>query len=938
MPPETSSAAKPVWCAYCGQKFTRKEHLERHIPTHTNIKPFICEECGMDFNRRDLLTRHVGTLHLKRSPGDSTAAAVAPLTGKLPIACVACAAAKTGCDKARPSCGRCKEKRLECVQRNPRRAAKLEARAARAATAVDPGTSTMPVQNPHGRNTIPLTGFRQQLPLPTQVPQSPQQPCQSSILYPQGNPMAPSSDHLPSPGLDLHELAQTMGSGFGEDFLPRHGLAGDAQQNPVGNGPQNGMMADADAWADISSKTPSQGVFSTPSPQPGHTRATSINSGDHDMQPKPKPSDIQFHPVASPSEIREYEEVVKAEASWPLARCNKQVYSGQCPRTAVTHLKFLERSSREDDTWTHLENYVRDHVNWQDEDLTAVEPFAAYTRDRLGAITQKFLHKALEIHGTSTGKDGYVVLPPSNIMEYFLMSYVRSLSVYYPLIASGRVNPNYMLGECHPSTLLILLMIAQGAAAMPVDAARHLSTALTETCRISLFDIIEKNVELSADPVTLRCALLCTLLASWSGDKWLMDIAMGQRGMYMSMLKHAGMLDPQTHPPVDFTGNLKAQRNAWMKRESKNRLTANWMMVDHELSLFHDTTPLLAIDDLHCPLPAPEAVWTTPDAASWVIAMRSMYALSPPNSPLHGTPTESPSLCELFRMFLRNGLAGNASLTPQHLRLLLHPINAALYHARQMHACLPERNADMLMGMPPQIDQGCTENNFREIQGLLGQWHDLTMAQSNNTTLPCPLTRCNLVLYHLMFLNTVTDFPQVERLARQESVGESTTHRELYSRHKRCIFSREQAKLHCGQVLGRLRQMPRNRRPSWWTVAMYRAILILWADSMFHLNGNVTSEPAGSAQPHLSPHNPYNHIVIPIDQAARDDPALLACLWEGRGIPVLTRGNGTPVELDKPSDILGHGINTVDEGDSSRIGDGIRRKLTELRNRWQPSA
>ncbi|KAB5511201.1 hypothetical protein GE09DRAFT_727001 [Coniochaeta sp. 2T2.1] len=979
-----SSAGKPTWCAYCGQKFTRKEHLERHIPTHTNIKPFICEECGLDFNRRDLLTRHVTQLHEKRSPGDSTASGVAPMIGKLSIACVACADAKTGCDKAQPSCGRCKEKRIPCTQRLPRRSAKLVARSGAAA---DPRASTMPNQNPQGHNTVPLTGFRQQPHQPSGSPQPPQPPGQSLTLYLQGNHSVQSPDHFPSPGLAMGGLLQTIGPEFGEDCLPRQGLSGHAQQDFAGNGffqaqdvfgsmeyapayqdappefvnqyvdwngdgfdlvgtsAHNGIVADADTYADTMSKSPSLGVFSTPSPQTGHTRATSINSCDHDLQQKPKPSAIRFHPVDSPSDIPEYEEVVKAEASWPLARCNKQVYSGQCPRTAVTHLKFLERSSRGDDTWKHLETYVCDHVNWQGEDLTAVKPLTSHNRDRVGAITQKFLHKALEIHGTSTGRDGYVVLPPSHIMEYFLKSYVRSLSVYYPLVASGRVDPNEMLSECRPSTLLFLLMMAQGAAAMPVDAARYLSTALTETCRISLFDIIEKNVKLSADPITLRCAFLFTLLGAWSGDKWLMDIAMGQRGMYMSMLKHAGMLDSQIYPPVDFTGNFKAQREAWIKRVFRNRLTANWVMVDHELSLFYDTTPLLAIDDLHCPLPAPEAVWATPDAASWAIAMRSMYPSSPPDLSLHGSLTDPPSLYELFRKFLRNSLAGHLLLTPQHLRLLLHPINAAVYRVRQMHACLPEKDEDMSMGRPPHINQGSTESTFREIQGLLRQWYDLTVAHGNNNT-PCPLTRCNLVLYHLMFLNTVTDFPQVERLARQEYVGEMNTYPELVSRHKRCILSREQARLHSGQVLRLLRQMPPNRRPSWWTTAMYRAILILWADSMFQLESNFKSEQAGNvgngtstrmgSQSHRSPNSPYSHIVIPIDLAAQDDSALLACLSEGRGIPVLTSKTGTAVELDKPLDILEHGISTVSEGDSSRIGDGIRRKLTELRNRWQP--
>jgi uncharacterized Zn-finger protein len=31
----TSAKSSPgkVWCTYCGKRFTRKEHLERHLPT-----------------------------------------------------------------------------------------------------------------------------------------------------------------------------------------------------------------------------------------------------------------------------------------------------------------------------------------------------------------------------------------------------------------------------------------------------------------------------------------------------------------------------------------------------------------------------------------------------------------------------------------------------------------------------------------------------------------------------------------------------------------------------------------------------------------------------------------------------------------------------------------------------------------------------------------
>jgi hypothetical protein len=162
------------------------------------------------------------------------------------------------------------------------------------------------------------------------------------------------------------------------------------------------------------------------------------------------------------------------------------------------------------------------------------------------AITQTFLHKALEIHRGgvhglsksafgSSGMMTFLVLPPSKILEFFLRSYIRSLTFFYSLVSTGCVDPNEMLQNNQASTLLVLLMIAQGASAVPTAEARALSAGLIETCRISLFDIIEKDIEMCADPTALRSALLFTLLGAWSGDKWLMDIAMGQRGMYLSV-------------------------------------------------------------------------------------------------------------------------------------------------------------------------------------------------------------------------------------------------------------------------------------------------------------------------------------------------------------------------------------------------------------------
>jgi hypothetical protein len=133
--------------------------------------------------------------------------------------------------------------------------------------------------------------------------------------------------------------------------------------------------------------------------------------------------------------------------------------------------------------------------------------------------------------------------------------------------------------------------------------------------------------------------------------------------------------------------------------------------------------------------------------------------------------------------------------------------------------------------------------------------------------------------------------------------------------------------------------MPRNRRPSWWTAAMYRAILTLWADSISHMANDFKSEELGEmvngAQPMSGMHWQPRSNLVPIDQAGRDDPALTACIWQRNGIPVLSRLNGSVIALDSPPEILDYGIKTVDEADSSRIGDGIRRKLIDLLNNWK---
>ncbi len=527
---------------------------------------------------------------------------VPTVAGRTPIACQNCANAKTGCDKQVP-CSRCAEKGLDCEARFARRSSKAAVRAAQANAAFQTAMSQQQ-QIPQPQTINPSFMELDQAMMSKESPAKSPAALDAIVAADtqmQNSPpkrSSPTNSHLspgdfPSPHDRVNGMDDFMQ--LGNDFMVPESSYQDLlvwPEYPIelasfSNGlplvrPERPLPSITDL-SDISAG--SAPMTASSSRGSIHTRGTSImSSSDFDSQMKPV--DLSMVAPNDNSSLPEFEVVIAAEAAWNLARCNPPIYTGTCPRTGIVHLECLEQKSKQEGTWNSLEKYL-ERVDWDASDLASVVPLTSRTRDKMLAITQSFLHKALEIHRggingypkagyASPGDFNFIVLPPSNILEYFLRSYVRSLSVYYPLVVAGCVDPNEMLQNNQASTLLVLLMIAQGAAGMPMAEARYLSAGLTETCRISLFDIVEKDVELSADPVALRCALLFIVLGAWSGDKWLMDIAMGQRGMYMSMIKHAGMLEPQPSmiPTFNNSTSTELQWRAWLHREAQNRLVS----------------------------------------------------------------------------------------------------------------------------------------------------------------------------------------------------------------------------------------------------------------------------------------------------------------------------------------------------------------------------
>ena len=470
------------------------------------------------------------------------------------------------------------------------------------------------------------------------------------------------------------------------------------------------------------------------------------------------------------------------------------------------------------------------------------------------------------------------------------------------------------------SSLLLLLMLGQGALITPTIDGRWLTGGLTEACRISLFDLIEKNIMMSGEPIVLHSALLFTVQAAWSGDKWQMDIAMGQRGMYFSMLRHSGMLEPNPSMNNEMIhqqrSNVDMLWREWTAQEQRSRLVYSWVMVDQDLSLFHDQTPMFSVTEFGVPMPDADVLWRAKTAAEWSQVFEQVHEFSGGYSSV-GSGARPFSLRDLFRLFLDDAIVSqNVELTPLQLRLLLHPLQSLVCQFRQLLSCFSDTSG-FRMGSK-SVNAASTKVRLEEVQAMLQRWYGLADRYMKAGNLTCPMMQANLVIFHLVSLNAVTNFQEIERLARRDGVDGS--YQEVQWMHKQCITDVEEAIFHCGQVLRLVRDMPRSVRPPWWSAALYRASLILWCDSLVQ---NDAMTPTSGLFP-------LSDGTLAVDNLTPDHPLIVRYLTKREGKPVLTKRDGASMSIDNPFAVLFYCVDAIGEGVSTRFTDGLCSKLTRL--------
>jgi len=342
------------------------------------------------------------------------------------------------------------------------------------------------------------------------------------------------------------------------------------------------------------------------------------------------------------------------------------------------------------------------------------------------------------------------------------------------------------------------------------------------------------------------------------------------------------------------------------------RLAHSWIVVDQEMSLFSDTSPILSIVALQSPMPDSDDLWQCTSAGEWLATFEKV----------HGPTYQPPaSVLDLFSRFMDGEIADSgASLSPLQLRLLLHPLQTQVCQLRQFLTCLPDGGSHAKTSRA--VSKAATKARLEEISMLLQQWYSLSK-QGASQGEPCWTTCANLIMYHLISLNAITSFKCIEQFARREVVVGPFRH--VSWLQSRCIDQAEETSFHCGQVLRLVQSMPESVRPPWWAGAVYRVALIGWANSMAN---------AGSRFP-KNGHSVEADRPFAIDALSPEDPAIGRYLKYQEGVPMLSRPDGSLISMDVPSNMLKYCIDLLEDDSSMRLADGIKRKLRIFLDGWK---
>ncbi|OQV07292.1 Fungal Zn2-Cys6 binuclear cluster domain-containing protein [Cladophialophora immunda] len=618
---------------------------------------------------------------------------------------------------------------------------------------------------------------------------------------------------------------------------------------------------------------------------------------------------------------------------WSICRCTPFPQDPASDRQKLV-LANLDHNFLQPGPWTSIQEDWR-QKNFNQAGLFTNVPLSHSTREWLLVIAQRYMRLAVDIHGlaldspspaSSDHQDpsrlgGYVRLPPARALHNYLEIVLRNYEPFYPVLPARRLDPNHLSANAlgRGPSLLLCFMIAFGSMIDPARKARRFSTAMTEICRHSMHDVLERDAHDLKNPFLYYAALLFIVKGAFSGDKAHMNICIGHRQLYLVSLRHAGILtkrQTRSSNPTQPEENLQYAWKAWVERESLSRLAYGWVLLELEISLLYDLQPRINLSEIDADLPADEVLWNSANADDWRQALCAENPADDWRTILNRR--QDHSLRSLFQFLIDEQLTSTYRPQLLHLRLLLYPLHVLVAQLAEIF----DQGFDIYPSRPlfSPTTQASSMLHSEEIQQLLKKWSALFRRVSGEGVKFHALSSATMVLYHLISLNLYTSFHEMERFARD---GPSPA---LADISDWWVRAPEHALIHCGQIIRLFNGSPDELRPVWSAAAIYRATLTMWYIIVTNLSrdpGHVTSHTVSDAEP------------LCLNSVFMEDDVVKNYLRSGQGNPFLLTKNGKHVTLQAPKELLLLGIETIDHGPlTTAFSVGVKQRLEAMLQAW----
>ncbi|KAK4186449.1 C6 transcription factor RegA [Podospora australis] len=787
-------------CAHCLRRYSRPEHLQRHIATHTLGKRFTCDACDIcskAFARADLLKRH-RTSHDNDNGTKRRRINSSPSASRVAHACQACAKARVKCEEMKP-CTRCKTRGIACEVASSEDAAMhllhLSAQAHNQEGApIDRLGPSMPLKDvgsQHHQHHPSALNSQSTTFSPLVVQNGPHRLDHTSLTTIDGRQVKEEEEEeaqLPTPETVMDQNQSNTG-GF-RPVYPSQDVEQDMEKLPFSDFLRDVLydqtvdhparMAEAQGLAVLDFCDDSNldfrefdfGVLDNWGLEASQGVLDTATSSDNPVEMAAMGSTLVK--IWTDSPWRWY----------PQNTDNTYIEQGNLPLSSND---------------TQLQN-TKIKTNRVVKDILQTS-----NRDKILAIV------------LGTCRDNAMVtriassFPSADAMDKWIHIF---LAAHMCQVSSWIHYGTFNLNQQSPEWLA--MAVAAGAALAPVSTLRKFGFALQEAIRVSIPNRFEeKNINIGIIG-QVQALVLVQDVGLWSGSRRKMEIAECHLTVPIAMMRYRGKFSRIAYPDIvihqsDEGKVLEEKWKKWYELESWKRLVFHAFLRDGQVSMTQFNNPSMSYAELTLPLPCSKDLWFARTAEEFKIR----YLES-------GTREgkRPPCLGDLFRDI--NALSINHNLldVQYSISIYLHSFWSLIWEYRQMKSVhrpsthppsFVADNMDVLLNA--RRSELCKQ--LETFQHVTRGWHEMLSAQEN-------------MVLHLLFMNLNVSLNDLQLFSGKEGEDQA---RRIYPNLQRWCTSPEarQALWHAGQILRQGKLFPAGHLKDFYAIAVHHAALCLWA-------------------------------------------------------------------------------------------------------------